>query len=77
MLTIEISECSHVSASDEARIRRAAEAILRDAGIADAQVSIAIVDDVLTSGATLDEAARVLKGAGAQRVVNLVVARTD
>jgi len=38
---------------------------------------VAIVDDVMTSGATLDEVARVLKSAGAQQVINLVVARTE
>ena len=38
--------------------------------------SIAIVDDVMTSGATLDELARALKAAGACRVENWVVART-
>jgi ComF family protein len=35
-----------------------------------------VVDDVMTSGSTLDEVARVLKAAGAQHVTNLVVART-
>ena len=38
--------------------------------------TIAVVDDVMTSGATLDEIARTLKRAGAARVVNWVVART-
>ena len=37
----------------------------------------AVVDDVMTSGATLDEVARVLKRAGLAQVINLVVARTD
>ena len=37
---------------------------------------VAVVDDVMTTGATLDEIARVLKEAGAVRVVNWVVART-
>ena len=37
---------------------------------------VAVVDDVMTSGATLDEAAAVLKRAGVERVVNLVAART-
>jgi ComF family protein len=37
---------------------------------------VAVVDDVMTSGATLDEMARTLKAAGAMRVVNWVVART-
>jgi ComF family protein len=37
---------------------------------------VAIVDDVMTTGATLDELARTLKRAGVARVTNLVVART-
>jgi ComF family protein len=36
-----------------------------------------VVDDVMTSGATLDEVARVLKHAGVRQVVSLVVARTQ
>jgi ComF family protein len=38
--------------------------------------AVAVVDDVMTTGATLDEIASVLKKAGAARVVNWVVART-
>lgn len=38
---------------------------------------IALVDDVMTSGATCDAAARTLKNAGAIRVVVVVVGRTD
>jgi len=37
---------------------------------------VAVVDDVMTTGATLDEMARTLKRAGAARVVNWVLART-
>jgi|SRR5262245_8111121 len=37
---------------------------------------VAVVDDVMTTGATLDEVASALKSAGAARVVNWVVART-
>lgn len=38
--------------------------------------TVLLVDDVLTTGATLDEAARVLKRAGARRVVAAVLTRT-
>ncbi|HEU5178951.1 MAG TPA: ComF family protein [Burkholderiales bacterium] len=38
--------------------------------------SVAVVDDVMTTGETLNEVASVLKKAGAARVVNWVVART-
>jgi ComF family protein len=37
---------------------------------------VAVLDDVMTTGATLNEIASVLKEAGASRVVNWVVART-
>lgn len=37
---------------------------------------IAVIDDVMTTGATLNEIASTLKAAGALRVVNWVVART-
>lgn len=37
---------------------------------------IVVVDDVMTSGASLNELARTLKGRGASQVCNLVVART-
>lgn len=37
--------------------------------------SVLVVDDVMTTGATLDELARTLKAHGAERVENLVVAR--
>jgi len=38
--------------------------------------AVAVVDDVMTTGATLDELARTLKRAGAARVENLVIARS-
>lgn len=41
-----------------------------------AGLRIAVVDDVMTTGATLDEFARTLKESGAARVENWVVART-
>jgi ComF family protein len=41
-----------------------------------ATANVAVVDDVMTTGASLNELARVLKLAGAKQVVNLVIART-
>jgi len=41
-----------------------------------AGANVAVLDDVMTSGATLDEIAATLKRAGAARVENWVVART-
>lgn len=41
-----------------------------------AGLRIGVVDDVMTTGSTLDEFARALKRAGAREVQNLVVART-
>jgi ComF family protein len=41
-----------------------------------AGAEVALLDDVMTTGATLDELAATLKRAGAARVVNWVVART-
>ena len=38
--------------------------------------SVAVLDDVMTTGATLNKLARALKRAGAARVENLVIART-
>jgi ComF family protein len=39
-------------------------------------LNVAIVDDVMTSGATLEALARTLKAAGARRVTNFVALRT-
>ncbi len=41
-----------------------------------AGMNVAVVDDVMTSGATLNELARTLKRSGAARIENWVVART-
>lgn len=41
-----------------------------------AGLSVAIIDDVMTTGASLNELARVLRSAGAARVENWVAART-
>lgn len=58
----------------EARTRNVRDAFACAARLDGAHV--AVVDDVMTSGATLDELARTLKRAGAARVTNWVAART-
>ena len=45
MLSIEVANQQTAVALDLSRIQRIVEAILRDAGIAEAQLSIALVDD--------------------------------
>ncbi len=57
-----------------ARARNVRRAFVCDADLRDRR--IAVVDDVLTTGATLDELARVLRRAGAAEVRGWVVART-
>ena len=59
--------------------RRARLANLRDAFRCNARLAgehVAIVDDVMTTGATADTLARVLKAAGAGRVSVWAIART-
>lgn len=57
----------------DARSRNVRDAFACTASLAGAR--IALVDDVMTTGATLNEAARALKHAGAVHVENWVVAR--
>jgi ComF family protein len=61
---------------DRRRNVRGAFAVTRDGPAAIDGRRLLVVDDVMTSGSTLDEAARVLKRAGAATVANAVVART-
>ena len=58
----------------KARARNVHGAFVCDVDLAGCRVGV--VDDVMTTGATLDELARVLKRAGAAEVRGLVVART-
>jgi ComF family protein len=55
---------------------RGAFNVAREAEPQVAQRCVVVIDDVMTSGSTLDEVARVLKRAGAARIVNAVAART-
>jgi ComF family protein len=55
---------------------RGAFAVERSAEARLAGRTIVVIDDVMTSGSTLGDVARVLKSAGAARVINAVAART-
>ena len=62
--------------SERRRNVRGAFVVARGAEPGLAGRSVIVVDDVMTSGSTLDEVARVLRRAGAARVINAVAART-
>ncbi len=66
-----------LSRSERADVMRGAFGVRRGYGRQLRGRSIALVDDVMTSGATCDSAARALKNAGAIRVVVVVIGRTD
>ncbi len=62
-------------ADEEARRRNVSGAFAR--GPAPVQGGVLLIDDVLTTGATLDACARVLLGGGAEAVYALTFARED
>jgi ComF family protein len=64
-----------VGASRKQRFEQLTDALRPVSGIDFTDTHILLVDDVLTSGATLEAAARVLKQAGARRVDAIVFAR--
>jgi ComF family protein len=64
-----------VGASRKQRFEQLTDALRPAAGIDFTGTNILLVDDVLTSGATLEAAARVLKQAGVARVDAIVFAR--
>jgi ComF family protein len=59
------------------RIRNVQGAFALRSGVDVANACICVVDDVMTSGATLNEVAKVLKDAGARSVYNLVLTRAQ
>jgi len=59
----------------DARMKNVAGCFALDARAAEIPAHIALVDDVTTSGATLDAAARALKAAGVKKIIALAVAR--
>ncbi len=64
-----------VGASRKQRFEQLTDALRPVSGVDFTDTDILLVDDVLTSGATLEAAARVLKQAGARRVDAIVFAR--
>lgn len=62
---------------DLAERRRNVEAAFAYEGVGLAGLTLALVDDVVTTGATMDECARALREAGARRVLALSFARAS
>ena len=78
-LDAQLARRLHNTAPQAALPWRERERNMRGAFACDADLSgmrIAVVDDVMTTGATLNEFARTLKRSGAARIENWVVART-
>ena len=71
---VETAAQSGVAPAERERNVRGAFAVALEERVAGRHVGV--VDDVMTSGHTLDELARALKRAGAARVTNVVFART-
>jgi ComF family protein len=74
--TLDTRAQSGVSPSERAQNMRGAFAVASEMLDVLAGRHVGVVDDVMTSGHTLDELAATLKQAGAARVSNLVFART-
>ncbi len=68
-------ERHQIGLSLDERIRNVQGAFALRSGVHVTDACICVVDDVMTSGATLNEVAKVLKKAGARSVHNLVLAR--
>ncbi len=68
-------ERHQIGLSNIERIRNVQGAFALRSGVDVQDACICVVDDVMTSGATLNEVAKVLKQAGARNVYNLVLAR--
>ncbi|HUU22977.1 MAG TPA: phosphoribosyltransferase family protein [Phycisphaerae bacterium] len=66
---------ARLAASQRSQNVRGAFAVSRPAGVEGA--AVVLVDDILTTGATANEAARTLLAAGARRVVVAVLARAE
>jgi len=74
-----VRSCAYATACRSSRWRAERQRNVRGAFRAADEVAgcaLLVIDDVMTTGATLDEVARVVKRAGAARVANPVVART-
>ena len=70
-------ERHQIGLSNSERVRNVQGAFALRSGVDVQDACICVVDDVMTSGATLNEVAKVLKQAGARSVYNLVLTRAQ
>jgi len=77
LLTRKIETRSQVGLSRKDRLLNMEDAFIVVSGVDVLNKTVVLVDDVVTTGATLNACAKVLKAAGAKKVIGMVAARNQ